>query len=104
MNDQKTPENTEAQFRGIRPENPYAFPKPALVHPNSEVYWNADGMTLRDYYAAKADVPWEAVRQTLILQGNKESEITVKMLVEYRAAVKYLEADAMLAARQKEAQ
>lgn len=57
------------------------------------------GMTLRDYFAAKADVPWNAVFETLAAMGEKSP--TVDRLVEYRALIKYAEADAMLRAREQ---
>ncbi len=58
------------------------------------------GMDLRDYFAIHADVPWNAAIETLSLRGN--STPTVKEMAEYRAQLKYIEADAMLAARTKE--
>ena len=40
---------------GNRPNGGAAFPRPLAVNPNnSEVSWDQDGMTLRDYFAAKA--------------------------------------------------
>jgi hypothetical protein len=58
------------------------------------------GMDLRDYFAIHADVPWNAVIETLSIRGV--SIPTVQQLAEQRAAMKYVEADAMLAARKKE--
>lgn len=58
------------------------------------------GMSLRDWFATHADVPWNAAIETLSLRGC--SHPTVKQLAEYRAQLKYIEADAMLAARTKE--
>lgn len=55
------------------------------------------GMSLRDYAAIHSDVPWGAVIETLRLLGN--SKPTIGEIVEYRAKVKYAEADAMIAAR-----
>lgn len=55
------------------------------------------GMTLRDWFAGQADVPWNAVIETLALKGNKTP--TVDDVLRYRAEVKYIAADAMIAAR-----
>lgn len=52
------------------------------------------GMSLRDYFAANADIPWNAVIQTLAIQGY--SSPTIEQIINYRAKVKYLEADAMI--------
>ncbi|MNL49700.1 hypothetical protein D3C87_1726580 [compost metagenome] len=57
-------------------------------------------MNLRDYFAIHADVPWNAVIETLSLRGVTSP--TVKQMAEYRAQLKYCEADAMLAERKKE--
>lgn len=58
-------------------------------------------ITLRDLFAATADVPWNAVMETLRLRGIRESNQTVEMLVEQRARMKYAEAAALLAAREE---
>jgi len=55
------------------------------------------GMTLRDWFAGQADVPWNAVIETLAIKGNKAP--TVNELLTYRAELKYIEADAMISAR-----
>lgn len=55
------------------------------------------GMSLRDYFAAQADIPWEAVIEILANKDNQRP--TVSDVVNMRAAMKYLEADAMLKAR-----
>lgn len=55
------------------------------------------GMTLRDWFAGKADIPWGAVIETLARKG--ELDITVNRLAEYRAQLAYIHADAMLKAR-----
>lgn len=55
------------------------------------------GMSLRDYAAIHAGIPWNAVIETLRLLGNEHP--TIGEIVAYRAKVKYVEADAMLAAR-----
>jgi hypothetical protein len=55
------------------------------------------GMTLRDWFAGNADVPWNAVIETLSIRGNKNP--TVSDLAAYRAEIKFIEADAMIARR-----
>ncbi|WP_176026498.1 hypothetical protein [Brucella intermedia] len=54
-------------------------------------------MYLRDYAAIHADIPWNAVIETLALRG--EDKPTVARMLGYRAELAYLQADAMLAAR-----
>ena len=56
-------------------------------------------MDLRDYFAAHADIPWSEVREMMLLQGITYP--TIQQLVDYRAACKYCEADAMMEARKK---
>jgi len=55
------------------------------------------GLTTRDYFAIHADVPWNAVIDTLAIRG--ESSRTVQRMAEYLAEVRYIMADAMIAAR-----
>ena len=70
--------------------------------PNYNVVMTKEGqgMTLRDYFAAKADIPWDACIDTLLRKGNKRDEITLQMLIDCRVSVKFIEADAMLKARE----
>lgn len=73
--------------------DPSSYPAPTYV----DRYH--DGMSLRDYFAIHADVPWNAAIETLKLRGNDYP--TIHELAEYRAKLKYAEADAMLAERSK---
>lgn len=73
-----------------------AYPSVLYSHERAE-NWSTDGMSLRDWFAGQADVPWNAVFETLGHLG--EPKPTVSRLAEYRAHLKYVEADAMLAAR-----
>lgn len=76
-----------------------AFPFPAT----NDTYSNAPmGMSLRDWFAGHADIPWNAVLDTLSLKGIVSP--TLQQVAEMRARYKLMEADAMLAARTKEAQ
>jgi len=68
----------------------YAFPVQSST-------WDYKGITVRDWFAGQADVPWNAVIETLSIKGIENP--TVKQMAEYRALMKYAEADAMLAAR-----
>ncbi len=82
-----------------KPKNPPAFPSSCTADGYSPNV--AEGMTLRDYFAARADVPWAALMETY--QLNKQvgcNPPTVQELLEYRAEIKYIEADAMLRARE----
>ena len=61
-----------------------AFPRPAYTHPNGEIVLDEDGMTLRDYFAAKA------------MQGMLASDVNATRHI--FAAQAYAMADAMLEA------
>lgn len=54
-------------------------------------------LSVRDYFAAHADIPWNAVIETLRLKGRQNP--TIAEIMDYRALLKYEEADALLAAR-----
>lgn len=56
------------------------------------------GMTLRDYFAATADIPWNACIETLMLKGVKSP--TIFEVISLRVELKFQEADAMLKARE----
>lgn len=57
------------------------------------------GMTLRDYFATHADVPWAAAAETFeIKHGHRP---TVAELAGYVADIRHVMADAMLAERAK---
>jgi hypothetical protein len=76
-----------------------AFPGPyASENGNIEVLWKQHGMTLRDYFAAHANPalykPLEILTEKL---GRSPS---VKELADYIASVRFVEADAMLKARE----
>jgi hypothetical protein len=77
-----------------------AFPMPSGPEPrvHSTTHYN-EGMSLRDYFAAKAEIPWNAVLETLRLRG--EEKPTLHRVTEFRSEMKYMEADAMLAERNR---
>lgn len=68
----------------MKHDNPPAFPIPDTTYPNGQVQYGSNGMTLRDYFAAKA-IP-ELMREW----SEDHDEI---------ASEAYKIADAMLAAR-----
>lgn len=76
-------------------ENPSAFPCPA----DDKSGWHAEyGMTLRDYFAAKAIGP------TLLAMAQGQHGIRPgKTAIESAALDSYAVADAMLAARREQA-
>lgn len=74
-----------------------AFPCDEQIR-NSMIYQPEPGISVRDYFAATIDIPWNATMETLTLLG--ETTPTVGRLVEYRAYLRYAEADAMLKARE----
>ncbi|MDE3791732.1 hypothetical protein I7G86_13925 [Sinorhizobium meliloti] len=73
-----------------------AFARASAEHSMGGNY-EQDGMSLRDWFASQADIPWNAVIETLSIKGIEMP--TVKQMAEYRALMKYAEADAMIAAR-----
>jgi hypothetical protein len=66
-------------------KNPFAFPFPAFTYPNGEINHGEGGMTLRDYFAAKA-------MQGLFANGQVNTTAIVKS--------SYMTADAMMKARE----
>lgn len=96
-----TPENTanprifNRQSKTMRtPTNPPAFPVPDSYCPNGQVRYGSDGMTLRDYFAAKA---LEHIPELLAANERNRS---VSNIAEWA----YQVADAMLAVREPRAQ
>ena len=71
-----------------------AFPTMGDITHNPQ-FDTIEGLTKREYFAAMADVPWNAVIETMRLDGITRP--TVKQAAEYRAAMKVCEADALLA-------
>lgn len=51
-------------------------------------------ITLRDYFASQADIPWNAVLETLKLKG--EDKPTVQRTLEYRSILMFAQADEMI--------
>ena len=59
------------------------------------------GMSLRDWFAGQASLPWiDAV--SAAIQFNGVGQPDLKMIAEARARYRYLEADAMLAERERD--
>lgn len=75
-----------------------AFPAEEMIV-ESRLVKASQGMTLRDHFAAKADVgayqPFETLRSKI---GRSP---TISELSEYIAQIRFIEADAMIAAREK---
>jgi hypothetical protein len=80
------------------PAFPIADPFALRPRDEKELERIASGMSLRDWFAATVDIPWSAVLATLERKGEKD--VTAGRLAEYRAHLRYLEADAMLRARE----
>ncbi len=72
-----------------KPDNPPAFPCIDNAGPSGQTVWRHDGMTLRDYFAAKA-------MQALMIAPEKHTVCNADQC----ANVAYLTADAMLKARE----
>lgn len=73
--------------------------EPAFPDDRSQV-----GMTLRDYFAAKADIPWEVAMshavERLSSEGTYLGETPAEDVIKSRAILKIAEADSMLKARE----
>jgi len=81
-----------------KPENPNAFASNELNGDNT-IYYQHQGMTLRDYFANSATIPYNVVYD--ILESKHGSgKVTVKNVADYMAEYKFLEADAMLKQRE----
>lgn len=77
-----------------------AFPEAGLSGlPNGEFIHGQAGMTLRDYFAAKADMAPYNPRQAL--ESKLDRPVTIAELADYIAKIRHIEADAMLAERAK---
>jgi len=80
----------------VQMKNAPAFPFPAYTYPNGEFNQGENGMTLRDYFAAKA--------MQVILQSQYEDGIYVgdhdNVSEQVCANSAYIMADAMLKARE----
>ena len=78
-------------------DNPEAFPACNEANNNGTM-----GMTLRDYFAAAADVAAYSPLKTLEVRLGRPPAI--EELAKYISAIRLLEADAMLAERMKAAE
>ncbi len=90
-------------FPGVRGEYGHGESS-RQVAPDGSFIWTEhnQGMSLRDYFAAKADVPWNAALETLAIRHpSRCGKFTVGEVAAMRATIKYAEADAMLAEREK---
>ena len=73
-----------------------AFPFPAYTYPNGEINHGEGGMTLRDYFAAKAmQIMWDAYEK-----GHCGMNSNAVPDVEIIAEDAYVMADAMLRTRE----
>jgi predicted transcriptional regulator len=67
-----------------KPNNPSVFPYQ---------------MTLRDYFAAKADIPYNVI-YNILEKEHGEGKVTLRMIANKRSEYKFLEAYAMLKQRE----
>ena len=81
-----------------RPENPPAFPNPDLVMPNGDFEHGQSGLTMRDYFAAKAMQGMLSCQDFMNDQIIKFG-ITKEQALENVARWAYIQADAMLKQR-----
>lgn len=75
-----------------------AFPRPVVFNEKQGTLdYGETGMDLRDYFAAHVDIPWDVVMEMWRL--NEKGDPTVAKLLEYRAGLRYIEANAMMVER-----
>jgi len=74
-----------------------AFPK---VAENFKVGW--PGMSLRDWFAGRSDIPWHVVKDIALIWNGHEA--SVEEVLEVRAKLRLMEADAMLQERTEKVQ
>lgn len=55
------------------------------------------GMTLREYFAAKADIPWEVAAEMVYRQNGNANGTTAQILAK-RSQLRFEQADSMLEA------
>lgn len=60
----------------------------------------AEGMTLRDYFAAKADIPW-TVAADIVYRQNGNANGTIGQIIQKRTQLQFQHADEMLLERAK---
>jgi len=72
-------------------DNP-AFPRVVKLPNGIEQY---EGLTKREWFAGRADMPWNAVMESLRINEGIENP-TVDEMVRYRAQLAFRAADAML--------
>ena len=94
MSDKGNPEKDTIDTGGA------AFPEDRIERGGDSAYTKLEkvhdsGMTLLDYFAGQADVPWNAVMETLKIKGTDHPSVTI--VVEMRAMMKYGEGMAMIA-------
>ena len=76
-----------------------AFPIPNATDMDGYVYApEASGMSLRDYAAIHADIPWKLVTD---IADREEYRLPAGELLQIAAEMRYAYADAMLAEREK---
>ena len=73
--------------------NPLAFPHSALMPSGPTMYSDSEGMTLRDYFAAKA-------MAAMVSSQHCPDKFDEKVLAKMAYAMAYAMADAMLEARE----
>lgn len=80
--------------------NELAFARPhskVVDHGIPEEFSQQEGLTKREYFAAHADVPWNAVIETLMIKHpEKKGKISMDDVFEYQAAAKVRAADFLI--------
>lgn len=69
-------------------------------HQTGNITWQFPGMTLRDYFAAKADIPWEVAAEVVYRQ-NGNANGTLTQIMRKRSQLCFEQADEMLVERAK---
>jgi len=87
-----------------------AFPRPIsgeshnhLQEDCREVAYQQEGMSLLEYYAGQADIPWEEVANAF-MQANGCKKATIEEIIKARAELRFDDAEAMVAEAEKRSQ
>lgn len=97
-------ELSENNFRmNMKNANKSAYPLPIAGATDGCIYNAGDatggegiGLTKREYFAAHADIPWNAVIDSLEKKYDNKVVLTIKEVIAYRVQMKLMEADELL--------
>jgi len=71
-----------------------AFPRPVSIDAVHNYYDDQQGMSLLEYYAGQADIPWQVIENVFIKIHAQEPSI--EQAINLRAELRFCEAEAMV--------